>query len=250
MLQMSTGILCPGRLRLTETGSRSLKRKVQFVAAPCNIAAKHAIVSASGHISFGVVILAAGASRRMGRPKLLLPWGGSSMLEHAIRQWGGLQASQIGVVSAAGPGPVQDELDRIHFPGADRIANVDPDRGMFSSICCAAAWAGWNAEVRHWVISLGDQPHVRGETLQALIDFATANPDKICQPLRNGRRRHPVLLTEAAFRALKDCSCSDFKQFLESRVSELAGFESDDAGLDFDIDTPADYERARQFHVA
>jgi CTP:molybdopterin cytidylyltransferase MocA len=184
----------------------------------------------------------------MGRPKLLLPWGKSSMLEHSIQQWSGLPASQIGVVCAARPGPVHDELDRIHFPESNRIINLVPERGMFSSIGCAAAWNGWNAKIRHWVISLGDQPHVGGETLRALVDFATANPDKICQPLRDSRRRHPVLLNEAAFRALKGCSFSNFKEFLESRSSELAGFESDDAGLDFDIDTPEDYERARQFH--
>ena len=193
-----------------------------------------------------MVILAAGAARRMGLPKLLLPWGGPTILEHTIAQWGSLGAWQIAVVCAAGGEPVQDELDRLHFPEANRISNPDPERGMFSSVRCAAAWNGWNAGLEHWVISLGDQPQVRGETLRALLDFAAADPNRICQPLRKGRRRHPVLMPRAAFDGLKNCSCSDFKEFLESRAYALAGFESADAGLDFDIDTPADYERARR----
>ncbi len=201
----------------------------------------------TGSISFGVVLLAAGAARRMGRPKLLLPWGRYSILEHSIRQWDRLQATQIGVVCAANATAIGDELERLRFPTVNRMVNVDPARGMFSSIRCAAAWTGWKAGLGHWVISLGDQPHVHEETLRALLVFAMAHRDKICQPLRMGRRRHPVLLPKLAFMALKDCSDFDLKQFLESRANELAGFESEDAGLDFDIDTPADYERARQF---
>jgi len=117
---------------------------------------------------------------------------------------------------------------------------------MFGSIRCAAAWSGWMPGLTHWAITLGDQPHLRGETLRALGDFSAANPDRICQPLRSGRRRHPVILPQPAFAALADCTAADLKQFLRSRAGELAGFESNDAGLDFDLDTPADYERARR----
>jgi molybdenum cofactor cytidylyltransferase len=199
-------------------------------------------------ISLGVVILAAGASRRMGRPKMLLPWGKTSVLGHTLRQWEQLRASQITVVCAAGNQEIRDELDRLQFSDVNRIFNDDPDRGMFSSIRCAAAWPGWNPGLDHWAISLGDQPQVRMETLKAILDFASMNPDKICQPLRNGRRRHPVLLPESAFRALSEFRGSDLKQFLEQSASEFKGFESDDDGLDFDLDTPADFDRARQLY--
>jgi hypothetical protein len=45
--------------------------------------------------------------------------------------------------------------------------------------------------------------------------------------------------------ALKDSSAGDLKQFLAGRSGALAGCESDDAGLDLDIDRPEDYERAK-----
>src|ERR1051325_4613634 len=91
----------------------------------------------------GVVILAAGRSRRMGRPKLLLPWGETSVLGHLIQWWERLGVRQVAVVHGSGTSPVLDELNRLKFPAEKRIPNPDPDRGMFSSIQSAANWTGW-----------------------------------------------------------------------------------------------------------
>ena len=52
--------------------------------------------------AFGVVILGAGASTRMGRPKLLLPWGDTSIIGHLLGQWRGLGARPIAVVCRPG----------------------------------------------------------------------------------------------------------------------------------------------------
>src|SRR6185436_13409002 len=100
--------------------------------------------------TLGVVLLAAGRSTRMGRPKLLLPWGETSILGHLINQWQGLEAGQIGVVCAAGDKVLEDELNRFDFPPDNRIYNSAPERGMFSSIQCAASWRGWKKELTHW----------------------------------------------------------------------------------------------------
>jgi len=194
-------------------------------------------------ISVGVVILAAGASRRMGRPKLLLPWGEISVVAHLLQQWNRLGASQIAVVFAAEAKPLETELDRLNFPVANRIVNPAPENGMFSSIRCAANWAGWHSEITHWVITLGDQPHLRDATLERLLDFGARYPDKICQPIRGDRRKHPVLLPRRLFEKLKNTSVADLKIFLTAHAPDLSGFQSVDAELDFDMDTPEDYEK-------
>jgi molybdenum cofactor cytidylyltransferase len=194
----------------------------------------------------GVVILAAGRSERMGRPKVLLPWSGTTILGHLVQQWTNVPAGQIAIVFPPRAPAMVDEMNRLDVPAENRILNPEPERGMFSSIRCAANWAGWQTGLTHWVIALGDQPHLRPATLRALVDFGIAQPDKICQPLWQGKRRHPVLLPAIAFLALATTSAADLKQFLESRGNELSGFECDDPGLDFDLDTPADYERARR----
>jgi CTP:molybdopterin cytidylyltransferase MocA len=116
---------------------------------------------------------------------------------------------------------------------------------MFSSIQCAANWPGWDPGITHWLITLGDQPHLHPKTLRTLLDFGALNYDKICQPMRHGRRKHPVILPKPFFDRLKNTSAGDLKMFLVEHAPYLSGFESDDAGLDFDMDTPEDYEHVR-----
>lgn len=197
----------------------------------------------------GVVILAAGASSRMGRPKMLLPWGATSVLGHLIGQWQTLGAAQIAVVCAVGDAAVPEELRHLGFPVDHCIVNPTPESGMFSSIQCAAHWLGWKPSLTNWAILLGDQPHLRPETLRALLEFAAARPEKICQPSRAGRPRHPVLLPAATFAQLKNSSAENLKQFLQTQAADLALCEMEDPGLDMDIDQPSDYERALQMFL-
>jgi len=142
--------------------------------------------------ALGVIILGAGDSVRMGRPKLLLPWGGTSIIGHLISQWQALQAEQIAVVQRPGDQPLNAELDRLNFPAGNRIENPDSKRGMFSSIQCAANWDGWKNNLNFWAVILGDQPHIQSDTLRALLAFQCEHPDAICQPAHGGRARHPL----------------------------------------------------------
>ncbi|MBM3835296.1 MAG: nucleotidyltransferase family protein [Verrucomicrobia bacterium] len=198
---------------------------------------------------FAAIILASGASSRMGQPKLLLPWGGDTVLGHLIQQWCDLGATQVGVVCAAGNQGIDDELDRLGFSVQNRIYNATPELGMFSSIQCAARWPHWHSALTRWAIVLGDQPHLRPETLRTLLEFAVGHPDKICQLSRQGRRRHPVLLWKTAFLRLQHATEPHFKAFLQNWTAEIAVREIDDPGLDLDLDQPSDYERALQLYA-
>lgn len=192
----------------------------------------------------GVIILAAGSSSRMGRPKLLLPWGKTSVLGQQIQSWQELSARQVAVVCAGGDELMRTELDRLNFPASNRIQNPQPERGMFGSIRCAAQWPGWFAGLTHWAITLGDQPHLRLETLRALLQFSATQPARVCQPRRLDHLRHPVILPKEIFRQLAQTSAPTLKEFLKTISGEIAACDLDDAGLDLDMDTPADYERA------
>jgi CTP:molybdopterin cytidylyltransferase MocA len=188
------------------------------------------------------VILAAGASSRMGCPKTLLPWGSTSVLGHLLKQWQGPGADPIAVVCAGRDQAMHQELDRLGVPEALRILNPAPDRGMFSSIRCAAEWGAGIPSLTNLAIVLGDQPHLRDETLQALARFDAANPDRVCQPSCHGRPRHPVIMPRVIFERLQRWVGDNLKQFLQTQ--SVMTCELDDPGLDFDIDRPEDYERA------
>jgi molybdenum cofactor cytidylyltransferase len=191
---------------------------------------------------FGAVILAAGKSSRMGRPKLLLPWGRGSVIEHLIRQWQEVGAQQVTVVLAERGGPVAGELDRIEFPGDHRIFNPNHEAGMFSSIQCAAEWGTWQERLGHVVVVLGDQPHLRPATLKRLVECASGRPEEVCQPARLGKAYHPVMLPWLQFCRLAAAKTPDLSAFLKTcRVTRC---EIDDPGLDLDLDTPVDYEAA------
>lgn len=194
--------------------------------------------------SFGVVILAAGQSARMGRPKLLLPWGNTSVLGHLIKQWRTLRAKQIAVVCASGDHAIQMELDRLGFPAANRIVNPTPQHGMFSSVQCAAQWLEWQASLTRWAIVLGDQPHLERPTLRQVLEFSAAQPSRVCQPGRKGHGRHPVLLPKAVFRQVARSTATTLKEFLAGKSRKVALCELEDLGLDMDIDRPQDYQEA------
>ena len=198
----------------------------------------------SGAWTFSAVILGAGRSSRMGRPKLLLPWGDTTVLGHLLAQWTRLGAVQIAVVCQPGDAALHAELDRLRFPAGQRIPNPDPDRGMFSSIQCAARWDGWKPEVRSVALALGDQPHLAAATLKEIVGFARRHPGKICQPGRAGHGRHPVFLPVAILREIANSTAETLKQFLAGRSVDLELLEMNDAGLDLDIDRPEDYQRA------
>ncbi|HEX3624735.1 MAG TPA: nucleotidyltransferase family protein [Verrucomicrobiae bacterium] len=199
---------------------------------------------------FGVVILGAGASSRMGRPKLLLSWNTTTVIGHIISQWRALGASQITVVQRENDTSLTDELNRLNISQADCIKNPHPDRGMFSSILCAANWHDWKPEISSFVITLGDQPQIRPETLRGLLKFHTEHPDAVCQPEFQGRPKHPVLLPRDIFYALKNTAAETLKDYLKLIPCPAVSYRTNDSTLALDLDTPEDYIRAKNLFSA
>jgi molybdenum cofactor cytidylyltransferase len=180
----------------------------------------------------------------MGRPKLLLPWGETTVCGHLLAQWRELGAEQICAVCAEGDHGINAELDRLGWLQKNRIYNPVPEHGMFSSVQCAARWKGWRPALTHWAIILGDQPHLLAVTLRRLLSFAAAHPQQICLPWQAGHRRHPVLLPKPAFAELAQSTVASLKEFLDLHKGMVALCELEDPDLELDIDTPKDYEKA------
>ena len=194
-------------------------------------------------LKIGAVILGAGASSRMGRPKLLLPWNDTTVVGSLVSQWRELGAGQVTIVHRPDDTALFAELDRLQVPKTDRIVNPRPEHGMFSSILCAARWNGWKPGIGQRAIVLGDQPHLPTQMLKALLGFASQHPSNICQPAHSGRAGHPVILPDDVFDGLRNTDAATLKDFLKPFAGRAVQFPVADHGLSLDLDTPEDYKR-------
>ena len=194
-------------------------------------------------VAFGVVILAAGASTRMGICKLLLPWGEKTILAHLLNQWRSVGVAQIAPVIDPSNQLLQEALAHAGFSPSDWIENASPQLGMFSSLQEASRWTGWLSTLTHWIISLGDQPHIRISTLRLLLDAARENPTRICQPVLNGHTAHPIILPASNFRELAHHDVPDLRTYIRRREAFRLRVPVEDAGVSGDLDTSEDYRR-------
>ena len=197
----------------------------------------------TSNFRIAAVILGAGASIRMGRPKMLLPWGRTSVIGHIVNLWRmELEAVQVGIVIAPAPCPMSEELDRLCFPESDRIVNSCPERGMFSSVQTASAWQGWRSDITHFALILGDQPQIMSTTLKTLLESVRDLPATIHQPSRNKRPKHPIVFPSTDFRDIAKSQSDTLRTFLNPKKRTFV--EIDEPSLEVDLDYPADYEAA------
>ena len=194
----------------------------------------------------GVIILGGGASLRMGKPKLLLPWGDTSILGHLLGLYKNVNTSQVAVVCSHGDTKIISELNRLEWPEKCRIINPKVTPEMFSSVLCGFHWNGWQPDVSHLAVALGDQPLIREKTIADLIAHAMRNPKNICQPVYENRRRHPVIIPRHIAEKVTVESHSNLREVLNDYKKNISAFPCDDPGLVIDIDTPNDYEAALQ----
>lgn len=187
----------------------------------------------------GAIVLAAGASTRMGEQKLLLPFGGTTVIAHIVQE---LQAAPIAAVHIV----TGHEPDRIHatLTGMDIVFAHNPDytRGMLSSIRTGLASApeGWTAAL----IALGDQPLIRAAHARALIDAHNTDPDRILVPGHAGRRGHPLLLPRCYWQEAQDrYDDTGLRGLLAARAGAVAVIDLATEDVLSDMDTPDDYRR-------
>ena len=187
------------------------------------------------------MLLAAGASRRMGTCKLLLPWGNKTILVHILDQWRTLGVAQIAPVIDASNQLLKTALVDARFSSAEWINNFFPERGMFSSLQEASRWKGWRSGLTHVVVALGDQPHIKISTLRVLLETTRQHPSRICQPVFSGRAAHPLILPVNQFLALAKSDAPDLSEFIRKHEDLRLRVAVSDAGVTGDLNTPADY---------
>ncbi|TFC88859.1 nucleotidyltransferase family protein [Cryobacterium sinapicolor] len=183
------------------------------------------------------LILAAGESRRLGRPKQLLPYGDGVLLDAVLAIARASGFDQILLALGGAEHAVRQSVDT---DGCDVVINPASGAGCSSSI--AAAIQALHPDTDVLVLLLGDQPGVRPETVQRLLEGRGDSHLAVCRyvdgvghPFAFDRSVHPDLAALHGDKAVW--------ALLEQRAAEVC--EVVVAGpIPLDIDTEADYQRA------
>jgi CTP:molybdopterin cytidylyltransferase MocA len=184
------------------------------------------------------VVLAAGQSSRMGRPKALLPLPDGRSFLHAIAasaRAGGVAR----VVVVLGP-PHAAAIAAALPSGLAAAENPDPTRGMLSSV--QAGVAALPAQVEAALVWPVDLPLVRAETVRAILAAGAAAPGQLIIPEKGGRGGHPVYIPRARFAVLGALAPDrGLKALLQAYPSAVTRLPVEDGAVLTDIDTPEDF---------
>jgi molybdenum cofactor cytidylyltransferase len=193
--------------------------------------------------SFAGVILAAGASSRMGREKALLPWRNGTFLSAAIRA---LQpATELVIVVAGANAATLEPIVDAH--AAFLAVNPDPQQGQFSSLQVGLQEV-LNRGRDAAIITLVDRPPAEVETVQQLRAAFLASGEQVWAvvPEYAGKHGHPIVagreMIEAFLRAPVHSSAREVEHANQGHILYVA---VNDPLIAANVDTPEDFERLR-----
>jgi molybdenum cofactor cytidylyltransferase len=186
------------------------------------------------------LILAAGASRRMGSPKQLLAIDGRPLLEVVVGHACDSRLDEVLVVLGAAADEIREHVDlgRAHV-----LINPDHASGMASSL--RAGLAALDESVGRVVVILGDQPAIGGGLIDRLLDLQERSGLPAAALSFNGLLHPPVVLERGLWGDLMslegDVGCRAVIRARPELVASLASGQ--DLKHPVDLDTPEDYRR-------
>jgi len=185
------------------------------------------------------VVLAAGLSSRMGAQKLLLPFGGKTVISHIVEKILASNVDEVYVVAGHQADRTSTELSGLDV---SIVNNPNYESGMLSSVRC-----GLNnlpEKCRAVLVALGDQPSVTAELINQMLQAFEQTEKTILVPLYQGKRGHPVLFS----RQYHDEIMTDYDEvglrgLLHGHPDEVFEMPVSTASVLSDMDYPEDYRR-------
>jgi molybdenum cofactor cytidylyltransferase len=200
------------------------------------------------------VVLAAGQSRRMGRNKLLLPWGATTVLGQTLDNVRASAVHDVMVVTGHEREQVEAILRRqgasrtdnaraaaVHLPV---VYNGDYANGMLSSVQAAVRALPPGSQAI--LVVLGDQPMVGPATLDRLLAAYAAAPAGLVAPYFGPRRGNPVLIDRRYFAELLALPADAApRALLAGHPHDLLAVPVESEAVLHDLDRPEEYKRHR-----
>jgi molybdenum cofactor cytidylyltransferase len=184
------------------------------------------------------IVLAAGLSRRMGRPKLLLDLGGKPVIRHTLERLVAADMDEILVVVGPEHAALERALDglRVRF-----VVNPTPEAGQGSSV--RAGVRALSTDTTTALIALGDQPGISVDVIRKLRDALEAPGKSIAAPRYSDGLGNPVIFATAVFPELAALSGDRGARAVVERESRRLAVVEVVHPMPADLDTPEDYDR-------
>jgi len=184
------------------------------------------------------ILLAAGESKRMGTPKLLLKWGQRTIIEKSVDT---LLAAKIGELIVVLGHQAREILRKLGVRRLKAVINRKYRMGMSTSIGRGLGEVGPKSEAI--LIALADQPFVETDLIDHLIDIYRQNPHGIVLPSYKGERGHPVILDRFRYQEemgnlTGDVGC---RPILNRHPEDIFEVEVESEGVIADIDSWEEY---------
>jgi len=187
------------------------------------------------------IILAAGESKRMGQPKMLLKWGETTVIETVIATFQAAGIQNVLVIT----GGAKEQIERAIGDSARTIFNADYARGeMLSSL--QAGLEAMKPEAEAVLVALGDQPQVEERSVRLVMNEYQRTSASIVVPSYQMHRGHPWLVARKHWSAILKMHRPDTpRDFLNQHIQEIRYVNIDSSTILLDLDTPEDYLKSR-----
>ena len=183
------------------------------------------------------ILLAAGESKRMGKPKLLMPFGKSTILEQTVDNLLNSTVSEVIVVLGY---KAEEVMPKLAAKPLKTAINPNYHQGMSTSIVAGLNLIDGKAEAV--MLALADQPLVDSKIINELIQQFYAHKKGIVNPAYQGRRGHPIIFTikyKTELLGLKGDVGG--RQIVKEHPDDILEVAVDSPGINIDIDTISDY---------
>ena len=185
------------------------------------------------------VVLAAGLSSRMGVQKLMLSFGGKTVISHIVDQILTSTIDEVYVVVGHQAERISNELSG---RAVSIVNNPDYKSGMLSSVRCGLK--SLPEKCRAVMVILGDQPSITTELINKMLQSYAAAEKSILVPLHEGKRGHPVLFSvKYRDEIMTQYDNVGLRGLLHSHPKEVFKLKVSTASVLCDMDYPEDYRR-------
>ncbi len=186
------------------------------------------------------VVLAAGQSRRMGRPKMILPWGDTTVIGHVVEQLARAGLSEQILVTGASRQEVEQALQGFAIRIVFNSRYIEGE--MVSSL--QVGLSALDAQFEAALVVLGDQPQMNAMVIREVLSMYHTTRAPLVVPSYQMHRGHPWLIARSLWPAILALQPSEtLRDFLHSHSNQIQYVNIDSPSILQDLDTPEDYDR-------